>query len=479
MECINDCYQSRLSSYRDHVIISNSWYRSDYWCYRGNTHSLLLCLVTLDQLYVVLFLCVVQDGEFALLRAVASGDEALVRMLLDAGADVNHTRSAQFYKHDPSAIFVAVRRENIPMLKLLLARGASPEVYGPCGAGLLRISTDKKEQELSKVLLDAGALIYHAKGDLDQCQKIAEVLRGWRGISIKKIEAAQAKMLAELGSSKRSRSRRVMLNYVNQGKSTDNIGPNTLTGHAEGTNKKSSRVNAKVQDNDYKPGDGVDDDDDDNEDNKVVGIDDDDNDDEKVEKKTPRKPSAAAGATGKSRKRKNGDATPESRRAGAMRSVAPSGDSDNESVSSVASTPSKEKQRGRGRPTKKQRESVTSTPTNDDIDNDIEDHDSKRSTHSRDDLSQPPLPNSPLIGGRVMKRPPSKTLGSRVVHGALTFPESPSLSAMDSPSSPNNPPRISRASGGLSINGVASLISAAAGPPSPSTLATRAFTLDA
>ena len=92
------------------------------------------------------------DRERALEDAVTNCDIALVKLLLDAGADPN--------VHNPYGTTVledAVTNCDIALVKLLLDAGADPNVHNPYGTTVLEKAVSDCNTELVRVLLEAGA----------------------------------------------------------------------------------------------------------------------------------------------------------------------------------------------------------------------------------------------------------------------------------------------------------------------------------
>jgi ankyrin repeat protein len=89
----------------------------------------------------------------ALLKAVRHGDTALVKELLDKGADLECVDNSKF-----TPLLNAVHARQIPIVELLIERGAKIEVK--CFMGLrtpLRLAAEHGDEEMVKVLLGHGA----------------------------------------------------------------------------------------------------------------------------------------------------------------------------------------------------------------------------------------------------------------------------------------------------------------------------------
>lgn len=89
-----------------------------------------------------------------LVRAATAGSLALVRALLDAGADVNavcncHTRE--------SALWAAVEVNDLECVRLLLDRGADPNLPAALGVTPLMLAAMRGSDEITECLLTAGA----------------------------------------------------------------------------------------------------------------------------------------------------------------------------------------------------------------------------------------------------------------------------------------------------------------------------------
>ena len=80
-----------------------------------------------------------------------TGDSAKVRLLLERGAAVNAKT-----KDGTTALVTAVRHGNTDSVRLLIAQGADPKASEDNGAGLLRIAYVSGNVTLRKILVDAG-----------------------------------------------------------------------------------------------------------------------------------------------------------------------------------------------------------------------------------------------------------------------------------------------------------------------------------
>lgn len=97
----------------------------------------------------------------ALAAACARGSQSLVKMLLDSGADVNVPPVGR------SPLVDAASAGRLPIVRLLLARGANPSARGPDGCTVLyRTVRDKgpSARKIARLLVKRGAEPYHDKG---------------------------------------------------------------------------------------------------------------------------------------------------------------------------------------------------------------------------------------------------------------------------------------------------------------------------
>src|SRR6266576_1747816 len=107
-------------------------------------------------------------GQTALMWAAAEGHTAVVRALIDAGADINATLDSGF-----KAFFFAVREGHLDVVRAFLKAGVdanttvqrgerapgSPALYKPVGKGTspLLLAVQNGHFELAIALVDAGA----------------------------------------------------------------------------------------------------------------------------------------------------------------------------------------------------------------------------------------------------------------------------------------------------------------------------------
>lgn len=91
------------------------------------------------------------DLHTALRRAVASGDENLVQVLLDRGANANHSNGT-----NPTLIFLAIDADNVNILKLLITYGANIEQCDEQGCRPLMHAAWNGKIDMVSALLTAG-----------------------------------------------------------------------------------------------------------------------------------------------------------------------------------------------------------------------------------------------------------------------------------------------------------------------------------
>ena len=91
-------------------------------------------------------------AEAALIRAAAEGDAEAVRKHLSGTVNVL-ARDAL----GDCALAAAVRGANIEIVRLLLRRGASPDVLGRGGYSALGLAAMRGYAEIARALIDAGA----------------------------------------------------------------------------------------------------------------------------------------------------------------------------------------------------------------------------------------------------------------------------------------------------------------------------------
>ena len=109
-----------------------------------------------------------KGGVTALLAAVHGNDTATIRMLVEAGADVNRAETQGFSPVTP--LMAAAANGNLPVVKLLLAKGAKVDAVSPRqaqevnhrpivfgGFTPLLLAATYGPPEVVKALLDAGA----------------------------------------------------------------------------------------------------------------------------------------------------------------------------------------------------------------------------------------------------------------------------------------------------------------------------------
>lgn len=92
------------------------------------------------------------DEQTVLMVAAANGEEAIVRLLLERGASIDHPVEG----NDATALHYA---RGVPVVEALLEAGADPDASSSMAAGgtPLRIAAERGEADVARVLLDAGA----------------------------------------------------------------------------------------------------------------------------------------------------------------------------------------------------------------------------------------------------------------------------------------------------------------------------------
>ena len=116
-----------------------------------------------------------RTGVSPLLFAVDKESAEIVRLLVDAGADVNYTLpEQQFHSRSNSgisALLMAVNKENVEIVRLLITAGADvnhvlPEQEFPrkseTGASALLLAVGSGNEEIVRLLIAAGADLNHA-----------------------------------------------------------------------------------------------------------------------------------------------------------------------------------------------------------------------------------------------------------------------------------------------------------------------------
>jgi ankyrin repeat protein len=110
-----------------------------------------------------------ESGKTIVFEAVDSGDAALVRALVEAGADA---RMANEYGVPPLA--EAARTGNLEMCEILLKAGADPNA-APGGFPLLYGPVNEEHLDVVRLLLASGAKLGEHKGALLETAKTPEM----------------------------------------------------------------------------------------------------------------------------------------------------------------------------------------------------------------------------------------------------------------------------------------------------------------
>ncbi len=121
-------------------------------------------------------------GATALLLAAESGDAASLQLLLDRGGDVNARAGSEYGRilfgaaslsfpranrreAGPTPLLLAAANNNLAVAKLLLAHGADARVKSPGNYSALHLAADKGNPELVRLLLDHGAEVNGQDGE--------------------------------------------------------------------------------------------------------------------------------------------------------------------------------------------------------------------------------------------------------------------------------------------------------------------------
>lgn len=86
------------------------------------------------------------------INRVKKGDIAIIKLFIDAGADVNYSR-----RYGETPLMIASEKGNIEVTKLLLARGAEVNSEGPLGITSLIFAIKNNHSEIVRLLLENGA----------------------------------------------------------------------------------------------------------------------------------------------------------------------------------------------------------------------------------------------------------------------------------------------------------------------------------
>jgi ankyrin repeat protein len=91
-------------------------------------------------------------GQTALMWAAAEGHTAVVRTLIEGGADVKAAARSGF-----TALAFAVQKDNVESVRLLLAAGLDPNPVLPSGNSLLKMAMSFKHRASALALIEGGA----------------------------------------------------------------------------------------------------------------------------------------------------------------------------------------------------------------------------------------------------------------------------------------------------------------------------------
>ncbi len=95
-----------------------------------------------------------QDGDSLLILLVRDGDLTGVRREISRGAEIEHFGSEQW-----TALDEAVVRGNLPIVKVLLAAGANPNLANKEGTTPLMLAARHSKADCIRSLLEAGAIL--------------------------------------------------------------------------------------------------------------------------------------------------------------------------------------------------------------------------------------------------------------------------------------------------------------------------------
>lgn len=93
----------------------------------------------------------IRDSSQGLLNAVSSGDLDRVEAILDDGA------SANARDRNGSALTIAAERGDLSMVRLLVERGANPDVENASGYTALARAVESGNSDMTRILIRAGA----------------------------------------------------------------------------------------------------------------------------------------------------------------------------------------------------------------------------------------------------------------------------------------------------------------------------------
>ncbi|MBI5788169.1 MAG: ankyrin repeat domain-containing protein [Candidatus Schekmanbacteria bacterium] len=110
-----------------------------------------------------------KNGATALLLAVENGHDEVVQVLLDHGADLE-------IKHNSGAtpLMEAAKRGNIPIVRALLAKGADVFVQDNAGMTAYMIAAKRGNTAIAQLLLEKSSVLAKACGDNDTVGSLFE-----------------------------------------------------------------------------------------------------------------------------------------------------------------------------------------------------------------------------------------------------------------------------------------------------------------
>ncbi len=98
----------------------------------------------------------------------------IAKLLLERGADPNR----KSWGHAP--LFEAVSNNNLPLVRMLLQYGATPNVKNPSGASAIYLATVNRAVEMMKDLLAAGAVVDELARRHAYTPEIKELLNSYK-----------------------------------------------------------------------------------------------------------------------------------------------------------------------------------------------------------------------------------------------------------------------------------------------------------
>lgn len=96
------------------------------------------------------------EGQSILQAAAVGGKTAIAKMLLDAGAEVNHIQESK----ESTALHLATCTYDIELVELLLRRGADPNLFYREGSAPLVNAVHRGDEKMTKLLLKYGADLF-------------------------------------------------------------------------------------------------------------------------------------------------------------------------------------------------------------------------------------------------------------------------------------------------------------------------------